>query len=72
MALRRVLSNLIQNAQRYAAGFPVTLVCEQGLKVCASVCWIRGLAFRKQNSKGCSNLFNGWRRHVVRVQAVLG
>jgi two-component system, OmpR family, osmolarity sensor histidine kinase EnvZ len=30
MALRRVLSNLIQNAQRYAAGFPVTLVCEQG------------------------------------------
>lgn len=30
MALRRVLSNLIQNAQRYAAGFPVMLVCEQG------------------------------------------
>ncbi|MEY5028739.1 MAG: hypothetical protein RLZ63_1054 [Pseudomonadota bacterium] len=28
MALRRTLSNLIQNAQRYAAGHSVTVVCE--------------------------------------------
>lgn len=32
LALRRILSNLIQNAQRYAAGHPVTLVSETGLQ----------------------------------------
>ncbi|PRD65837.1 ATP-binding protein [Malikia granosa] len=32
LALRRILSNLIQNAQRYASGHPVRLVSEPGLQ----------------------------------------
>ena len=70
LALRRILSNLIQNAQRYAAGHPVTLVSETGLQGTRIGTGSRS-GFLWLNSTGCNCHSSALKPHAARILAAL-